>query len=82
MQSLVKVLYKLIMYMSHEQMVRSLASETQRRELQELIRAFAIERAEAAHQLARQKMECYFLAKQWEERRRARQKNVMLDGEN
>ena len=73
MQSLVKVLYKLIMYMSHEQMVRSLASETQRRELAELTRAFAIERAEAAHQLARQKMECFLLAKQWEQRRQERQ---------
>lgn len=79
MQSLGKFLYKLIMYMSHEQMVRSLASETQRRELQELIRALALERAGAAHQLARQKMECYFLAKQFEEKRRARQNQSQVD---
>ena len=68
-----QVLYKLIMYMTHEKMVKSLASHTQRRELEELTRAFAIERAEAAHQLARQKMECFLIAKQWEQRRRERQ---------
>jgi hypothetical protein len=61
------------MYMTHERMVKSLASYTQRRELQELTRALAIERADAAHQLARQKMDCYLLAKQWEQRRRERQ---------
>ena len=72
-------LYKLIMYMTHERMVKSLASYTQRRELEELISGFAIERAEAAHQLARQRMECFLLAKQWEERRRARQNQSQVD---
>jgi hypothetical protein len=66
------VLYKLIMYMTHDKMVKSLASYTQRRELEELIGAFAIERAQAAHQLAWQKMECFLIAKQWEERRKER----------
>lgn len=66
------MLYKFIMYMTHEQMVKSLESYTRRRELAELTRALAIERAEAAHQLARQKMECFLLAKQWEERRQER----------
>lgn len=73
------VLYKLSMYMTHDRMVKSLASYTQRRELQELIRAFALERVGAAHQLARQKMECYFLAKQFEEKRRARQNQSQVD---
>lgn len=68
-----QVLYKLIMYMTHERMVKSLASYTQRRELEELIRAFAIERADAAHQLARQKMECFLIAQLSEQRRRERQ---------
>ncbi len=65
--------------MTHDKMVKSLASYTQRRELEELIRAFAIERAEAAHQLARQKMECFLIANQWEERRRARQNQSQVD---
>ncbi|MCC7435004.1 MAG: hypothetical protein IT363_09995 [Methanoregulaceae archaeon] len=70
MLGLGKFLYKLIMYMTHDKMVKSLASYTQRRELEELIRAFAIERADAAHQLARQKMECFLLARQREQMRR------------
>lgn len=73
------MLYKLRMYMTHDKMVKSLATYTQRRELEKLITAFAIERAEAAHQLARQKMECYFLAKQFEEKRRARQNQSQVD---
>ena len=73
------VLYKLSMYMTHDRMVKSLASYTQRRELEELISAFAIERVEAAHQLARQKMECFLLAKQWEEGRRTRQNQSEVD---
>jgi len=76
------VLYKLSMYMTHDKMVKSLASYTQRRELEELTRAIAIERAEAAHQLARQKMECYLLAKQWEQRRQERRNKLQADGEN
>ena len=79
MLGLGKFLYKLIMYMKHERMVKSLASFTQVRELEELMRAFAIERAEAAHQSARQRMECFLLAKQWEERRRARQNQSQVD---
>ena len=76
------VLYKLVMYMNHEQMVKSLASYTQRRELEELIRAFALERAEGAHQSARLRMECHLLAKQWEQRRRERRNKRQADGEN
>jgi hypothetical protein len=57
------------MHMTHDKMVKSLATYTHRR----LTRAFAIERAESAHQLARQKMECFLLAKHWEQRRRERQ---------
>lgn len=60
------------MHMTHDKMVKSLASYTQRRELEELIRAFAIERAEAAHQSAMQRMECFLLAMQWEQRRQER----------
>lgn len=82
MLGLGKFLYKLIMYMTHERMVKSLASFTQVRELEELIRAFAIERAEAAHQSARQRMECFLLAKQWEEWRRERRDRRQADGEN
>ena len=67
------VLYKLIMYMTHDKMVKSLASYTQRRELEELISAFAIERAQAAHQSARQRMECFLIARQREQMRRERQ---------
>ena len=73
------VLYKLSMYMTHDKMVKSLASYTQRRELAELSRAFAIERADAAHQLARQKMECFLIAKQWEQKRRERQNQSQVD---
>ena len=73
------VLYKLSMYMTHDKMVKSLASYTQRRELAELSRAFAIERADAAHQLARQKMECFLIAKQWEQKRRERQNQSQVE---
>jgi hypothetical protein len=73
MLGLGKFLYKLIMYMTHEKMVKSLASYTQRRELEELTRAFAIERADAAHQIARQKMESFLIAKQWGQKRQKRQ---------
>jgi len=76
------VLYKLSMYMTHDKMVKSLASYTQRRELEELTRAIAIERATTALQLARQKMECYLLAKQWEQRRQERRNKLQADGEN
>lgn len=76
------VLYKLSMYMTHDKMVKSLASYTQRRELEELISAFAIERAQAAHQSARQRMECFLLAKQWEQRREERRNKRQADGEN
>lgn len=67
------LLYKPSMYMTHDKMVKSLASYTQRRELEELIRAFAIDRAEGAQQSARLRMECHLLAKQWEQRRQERQ---------
>ena len=67
------MLYKLSMYMTHDKMVKSLASYSQRREPEELNRAFAIERADAAHQLARQKIECLLIARQREQMRRERQ---------
>lgn len=60
------------MYMTHDKMVKSLASYTQRLELEELIRAFATERADAAHQLARQKMDCFLIARQREQMCRER----------
>ena len=75
------VLYKLIMYMTHDKMVKSLASYTQRRELEELISAFAIERAQAAHQSARQRMECFFIIRNREQIRRERQSQSKPSGE-
>lgn len=61
------------MYMTHEQMVKSLAAFRQRRELEELNRTAIQERIEATYQLADLRMECYLGARQREQLRRARQ---------